>query len=92
MIYLFIVANIIAGLLLLITINAKNFPLRRLGLVGKVGVWLGGSGLIVQSMRSLYSDFVGVAPFDGLPIWMIKDVGYWFLAVSFLIAYIHRNK
>jgi len=86
--YILVVMNVIAGIVLIATINHSRFPLRRLGVLGKGGVWIGSIGLVVQSLRTAYNDFVGEFPFNDFPIWMLKDFGYWLIALGFLIAVI----
>ena len=87
-----IVLNLVAGVVMILVINSKRFPFRRFGLIGRGGVWLGASGLVLQSFRTAYNMKFGAFPLDDYPVWVLKDIGYWLIAIEFVISVIKAKK
>ncbi len=57
----------------------------------KLGLWVGAIGLFAQALRSLQFIILGVSPTDNdLPLWVLKDMGYWVIALVVLINVIKK--
>lgn len=84
--------NTVMGVMLIILILSPNFPLKKLGFIGRIGIWLCGLGLLAQALRTGMMTATGSFPFEGFPIWIIKDIGLWSLTVGFIEAWIKDKK
>lgn len=87
----FLVLNLLFGLLLIVLVSNNKLPIVQISLFTKVGLWVGAIGLVSQALRTGYELFLGAFPFANLPIWMLKDFGYWFVVVGLLIHALERK-
>lgn len=88
----FTVINTLVGLLLILMISKSNLPLIRIGKLTKIGLWVGAIGLISQALRTGFMVHFGNFPFQDAPIWMLKDLGYWFIAAGLLLHLYEKIK
>ena len=82
--YLFPAMNALGGLVLILLISANHELHVRLNSSIRLGLWFGAIGLLAQSLRSFLNASIGEFPFNDLPIWMLKDVGYWLLIIGLI--------
>ena len=88
----FTVINVLVGFLIIIMVSSSKLPVINVSTPTRVGLWIGAVGLICQALRTgfmlIYSSF----PFSDFPIWMLKDIGYWFIAIGFFIHLYDEKK
>lgn len=90
--YLFSTMNALSGSVLILLINANHDLYVSLNLSLKLGLWVGAIGLLAQAGRTFSNATLGYFPFDGFPIWVLKDIGYWLLIGGLLITWQSARK
>ena len=63
-----------------------NFPVSH-----RIGLWVAGLGLFGQALRNAIFLTTGDSPSDNdLPLWVLKDAGYWVIAFALICAEIRQ--
>lgn len=88
----FATINVVTGVTLILLISANHELHVRLNRSIRLGLWFGAVGLLAQSMRTFSSVFLGHYPLNNLPVWMLKDVGYWLLIVGLIKTWMAAQK
>ena len=58
----------------------------------RVGLWVGAVGLLGQAVRNLIYLITGEALSDHeLPIWVLKDAGYWIICAVVVYGLVGRK-
>ena len=76
---------------LIIIFLAIDSRLHKLPASHRIGLWIGAVGLFGQAFRNFLFLTTGQSPTDNdLPIWVLKDMGYWVIAVTVMFAMFRR--